>query len=630
MCGIAGIVNFDPKEAVDTQLLRRMTDLVAHRGPDDAGHWIGEGIGLGHRRLSILDLSAAGHQPMSNEDGTLWIVYNGECYNYRELTKQLVARGHRFRSQSDTEAILRLYEERGIACLDEIDGMFAMAIWDGRTRSLVLARDRIGIKPLYYFSDARHLVFASELKALLADRSVPSEIDTAALGDFLHLLSIPDPRSIFSGVRKLLPGHYLVVHDGKIEERCYWDVTVNPDERMSFDEACGGFGPRFEAAVASHMVADVPVGAFLSGGVDSSSAVALASGISHEPLNTFSVTFPGLGEFDESRYAALVAGHCGTNHHEFNLQPHLVDVLPEVAWHADEPFAISSGFALYNLARQARKHVKVVLTGDGSDEIFGGYTWRHVDFAAETGARGMLRHFARLLGLRHGSSGDDIDEKYIACITCYGDRELDGLLTPAVAHDVAVAWRRNAVRKYLSSCKSSEQLARKLYADVKTTLVSEMLTKVDRMTMAHGLEARVPFLDHHLVEWAFTVPGRHKFGEGGGKRLVKRAMEPLLPQEILYRPKQGFNVPLKVWLRDELREFIQDQLSADTIARRGIFHRNAAATVITQHFEGKVDASNKIFAMLMLELWFKAFVDDRPALLASSASGPPSLVVPLE
>ncbi|HEV8454213.1 MAG TPA: asparagine synthase (glutamine-hydrolyzing), partial [Gemmatimonadales bacterium] len=380
MCGIAGIVHFHPESRANEALVRRMTELLAHRGPDDTGIYASGPVSLGHRRLSIIDLSAGGHQPMANETGSVWITYNGECYNHRDFVAGLQTRGHRFRSTSDTETLLALYEEQKPEFLSRIDGMFALAIWDARRRRLLLARDRLGIKPLFYYHDREHLVFASELKALLADRSVPSEISDVALADFLHLMSIPDPEGIFRGVRKLLPGHYLVVEDGRVREEAYWEVPMmEPAREVGLAVASQEFEAMFRRAVTSHLLADVPVGAFLSGGVDSGAVVAMAAGNSAKPMMSFASTFRGLSEFDESPYARQVAALYGTEHHEFDLTPNLVEALPRIVWHADEPFAISSALPLYFLAQLARQHVKVVLTGDGGDEVFAGYTWRHVD-----------------------------------------------------------------------------------------------------------------------------------------------------------------------------------------------------------------------------------------------------------
>ncbi len=628
MCGIAGIFEFDPAARVDPHLLQRMTDLIAHRGPDDSGHWLSGNIGLGHRRLSIIDLSPGGHQPMGSDDGAIWITYNGECYNYGELAEGLRHRGHRFRSTSDTEVILRLYQERGESFLDEVDGMFALAIWDARQRRLLLARDRLGIKPLYYFADERHFLFASEMKGLLADPRVASEIDDTALAEYLQLLSIPDARCILKGVKKLPPGYYLKVTRRGIERRRYWDLTIDSDPCLSLEAACGEFEARFATAVRSHMVADVPVGAFLSGGVDSSAIVSVGAQMARTPIETFSITFSGLAEFDESHYAAAVAGHCNTRHHEFNLTPDLVDGLSRVVWHSDEPFAISSAFALYFLAQLARRHVKVTLSGDGGDEVFAGYVWRHADFPPISGVAGAvangfapaLRAIGALAGLvpatlrRRRRSISPRDGRYLRSFACFHREDLAELLEPDFARPILDALDDNVVQRCLDDAPGTDQLQRKLYTDIKTTLVSEMLTKVDRMTMAHGLEARVPFLDHHLVEWAFRVPSRHKLRGVEGKYLVKKAMEAHLPKPILYRPKQGFNVPMKLWMRAQLKDFVRDSFASAQFSGRGLYRAQRVTALLDDHFSGRVDASNKIFALLMLELWYQKFVDRRDCL----------------
>jgi asparagine synthase (glutamine-hydrolysing) len=629
MCGLAGLYHFDPDARADETLLRRMTDLLAHRGPDDAGLYRSGPVGLGHRRLSIIDLSAAGHQPMGSADGSVWITYNGECYNHQDFLAQLEARGHRFRSHSDTETLVCLYEEHGPGFLKMLDGMFALAIWDARRRRLLLARDRLGIKPLFYFYDQDHLVFASELKALLVDPSVPSDVSDVALADFLHLMSIPDPEGIFRGVRKLLPGHCLLVEGGRVREEPYWEVPmVEPAREIDLAAASHEFEAVFHRAVTSHLLADVPVGAFLSGGVDSGAVVAMAARSSAKPMMTFVSTFRGLSEFDESPYARQVATLYGTEHHEFDLTPNLVEALPRIVWHADEPFAISSALPLYFLAKLARQHVKVVLTGDGGDEVFAGYTWRHADFQEGGPGRRWRRLARRLLrGLtgRRGpvetmSEGSGVrDDRYVRSFSCYQDSELDGLLTGDTAERVRRVWAGNITQRYYDQFTNADQLRRKLYTDLKSTLVSEMLTKVDRMTMASGLEARVPFLDHHLVEWAFRIPSAHKMRDREGKLLVKKAMEQYLPSELLYRPKHGFNVPMPVWMRQELREFVQDSLAEETVRRRGLFRPDRVTRLVQDHLTGRAEASNKILVLLMMELWFERFVDRRAELYPAGA-----------
>jgi asparagine synthase (glutamine-hydrolysing) len=642
MCGIAGFLSFDPAAQAPAGVVRRMTDLIAHRGPDDEGQYAAGNVALGHRRLSILDLSAAGHQPMANDDASVWIIYNGECYNFRELARFLEGRGRRLRSRSDTEVILRLYEELGPDFVSRLEGMFAFAIWDGPRQRLLLARDRLGIKPLYYFADRQHLSFASELKALIADPAVPSTIDPVALSGFLHLMSVPDPTAIFAGVQKLLPGHVLLAERGQVTLREYWDVQVgNARGELAEEEAVQEFSRLFGDVVHAHMIADVPVGAFLSGGVDSSAVVALAGPATAHQMETFSITFKGHSEFDESPFARAVAGRLNTRHHEFDLSPNLIEALPNVIWHADEPFAITSSFALYFLAREARSRVKVVLTGDGGDEVFAGYPWRHRDLPpAGLPLPAMLRRPAhRLAAYAHDRAGSvlqarnvlyrglgrlrrelQLDDRYVRTFCCYQDEDLARLLTPEWSRAVRAGWANNVAQRYFDRHRTADQLSRKLYTDIRTTLVSEMLTKVDRMTMAHGLEARVPFLDHRVVEWAFRLPAELKLRGGEGKVVVKRALEPYLPRETLYRPKQGFNVPMRLWMRGQLREFVRDALTEQRIRDRGLFRYDEVRRILADHEGGTVDASNKIFVLLATELWFQRFVDGRRDIVGARAA----------
>jgi asparagine synthase (glutamine-hydrolysing) len=625
MCGIAGVYNFRDRRPVDPIVLRRMTDIIEHRGPDDEGHFIDGHVGLGHRRLSIIDLSPSGRQPMANATGDAWITYNGECYNYRELRAELRAGGYEFRSESDTEVVLALYDRHGIDVLQRIEGMFAFAIWDARRERLLLVRDRIGIKPLFYYHDGSRLLFASELKALLADPSLRCEVDYGALAAFFRLMSIPDPQSIFRDVKKLLPGHYLLLERGRVSIHQYWDIpSVAPVNGVSVEDTVRAFRSEFAHAIKSHMVADVPVGAFLSGGVDSSAVVAMAARENPAPLRTFAISFGGLAAFDEAPFAAKVAALYGTAHEQFEMTPDLVRALPEIVWHGDEPSGISSSLGVYFLAQAARQHVKVVLTGDGGDEIFAGYPWRH---------RGRHGPLARLLSNvvamwpdRLGSGPRERKlkkvartiaappaEAYALHVNLYGPGELAQLLS-AEMREAARATGLDPIERHYNQLPTAGDLTRKLYTDMKTTLVSEMLTKVDRMTMAFGLEARVPFLDRRLVEWAFRIPESHKFNGGEGKFVVKRAMEGLLPSEILYRSKHGFNVPLRQWMTNELAHFTSDTLTSTRFRQRGLVMPRMVDTLLKRLFKNGEDCSNHVFELVALELWFQRYVDHRQEL----------------
>ena len=629
MCGIAGIYNFGQRP-VDRLLLQRMTDLLAHRGPDDSGLHIDEGVGLGHRRLSILDLSTSGHQPMSSQSGQVWITYNGEFYSHLEQRPLLAAHGQYFRSTSDTETILALYEQFGIDFLTRIDGMFALAIWDSRQRRMIIARDRLGIKPLYYTIDNNRLAFASEMKALLADSTLGVEIDLNGLGSYLELMSIPDPGTILKGVCRLEPGHYLLIEEGKIGRHRYWDIPVEAHPRENdFVAASRTFYDLFRETVGRHMLADVPVGAFLSGGIDSSGVVAAMRSHSDGAIHTFSSTFKGQSGFDESSQAAAIAERFRTSHHEIELTPRLVETLPRIAWHADEPFAVSSAFALYFLAEETSRKVRVVLTGDGGDEVFAGYPWRHLNYATPPewlpgrlmkSIRSISRHILPDQSVEESPLAGRLrawlnpGERYVRSLRLFSAAQIDSLLQEDLRDDVQQCRKMNIIEKYYDYLENVDQLTRKLYADLKTTLVSEMLTKVDRMTMAFGLEARVPFLDHRLVEWSFRLPSEFKMRNGLGKAIVRKGMEGHLPHELLYAPKHGFNVPMKAWLTGSLRSFVRDNLAESVVARRGIFRPAAITALIDQLGEGDQLTANRILSALMLELWFQQFVDRRGAL----------------
>jgi asparagine synthase (glutamine-hydrolysing) len=633
MCGLAGILHFDRSHPVDRDLLLRMTRAIAHRGPDAEGLELYGNVGLGHRRLSIVDLSSEANQPMANADSSVHIVYNGEVYNFRELRAELESEGCTFRTRSDTEVILCLYEKMGPSFVDRLSGMFALAIWDAHRQMLVLARDRIGIKPLYYYVGASHIVFASELKALLVDARTPTEIDHAALSDYLHLLSIPDPRSILRDVKKLGPGHLLIVRRGHVEERPYWRISLPATPRaISLEDAVREFEERFGLAVRSHLVSDVPVGAFLSGGLDSSAVVSFMEPASRSGMYTFSTTFRGLDMFDEGPFARRVADEFGTYHREIDLGSDATQFLPRLAWHCDEPFAVSSGLALYLLAKRARQDVKVVLTGDGGDEVFGGYTWKHIDFPPVAPSipqwlHGVLR-LAAAVGRRAAPALDlwcrleslvGRDERYLRSFTCFHNEELAGLVSPDMWPHLEAAWADNVTQRYFDESLGHEDLTRKLYTDMRSTLVSEMLTKVDRLTMAFGLEARVPFLDHQLVEWAFALPARLKMQGSEGKLLVKHALHSRLPRDIIYRAKHGFNVPLGRWLRHELRDMVHDLLSPVSVQHRGIFEPRAVASLVERHETGNDEIGNRVFVLMMLELWWREVMDGRRIALRNAS-----------
>lgn len=635
MCGIAGI--YRPAGApVDAVELRAMAGALAHRGPDHEGFHHDRGIGLAHRRLAILDLSPAGHQPMSNEDGTLWLVYNGQLFGFDPLRTRLEQRGHRFRSRTDTEVIVHLYEEEGEDLLSSIDGMFAFALWDAGRRRLLLARDRLGIKPLFYVRQGPDLAFASELKALLALPWVSREISAPGLVQYLYQSSVPGDLSIVEGARKLGPGEYLIAEGGALRTGRYWAGPPAEDERAEpFEAAAAGLRSRLDAAVRSHLVADVPVGTFLSGGLDSTAVTRAARAAVGGPLHTFSVRFDGPRGVDESPLARRVAERLGTIHHELRLGPEAASALPEVARHADEPFAVSSALALHHVSRLAREHVKVVLTGDGADETLGGYPWRH---EPEGSPRPLLRGLAITLvrsvrGARAGPPGLGAElrgrlrrmrepgERYAEIVSAFVPEEMGALLAPDLAELAARAWAENPVRRAYEREPAGDEVNRRLRTDLRTTLVDEMLAKVDRMTMAWGLEARVPFLDRSLVEWTFRQPGRYKVRGGLGKRLLRRALADL--PAVARRAKHGFDVPLGSWLRGPLRPLMLDTLSPAAVRRRGLFRPEAVEALLSAHLNGRGDHTRKVFTLMALETWLDQLAAARET--AEATALPPSL-----
>jgi asparagine synthase (glutamine-hydrolysing) len=621
MCGIAGILHGDGAPVAEG-VLRAMAGALAHRGPDDEGFHQDGPLGLAHRRLSILDLTAAGHQPMSNEDGTVWLVYNGQLYGFEPQREWLRGRGHRFRSRTDTEILVHLYEEKGDAFVQDLDGMFAFALWDSRRRRLLLGRDRFGIKPLYYVRAGQTLAFASEARALLAVPEVSARVDPRALVHYLYQSSVPGGISTLEGLRQVRPAHTVSIEDGVLRETRYWSVPREETDAPTFGEAVDVLGARLRDAVRSHLVADVAVGTFLSGGLDSAAVTLQAQRAIDGPLHTFSARFDSPGH-DEGGAALESAQVLGTIHHELHLGPDALDRLPAMVEAMDEPFAVSSIIALYHLSRFAREHVKVVLTGDGADEILGGYPWRHEpDWGRSAGTRARLRGLAmstvrsgrgaraigpglaaqmagRLGRLRHP------DQRYAEIVCAFTPEEMRELLVPEVASWAQSAWAESPLRRAYLEEDGPDDVNRRLRADLRTTLVDEMLVKVDRTTMAAGLEARVPFLDRAFVEWAMSLPGSYKVRQGVGKVVLRYALAPDLPAAAL-RPKHGFNVPLGDWLRGRGRALVGDTLSPATLRRRGLLRPEAVTRLVEAHLAGRGDYSRKLFTLLVLELWLAA------------------------
>jgi asparagine synthase (glutamine-hydrolysing) len=627
VCGIYGEVARSP---IDQELARSATDRLRHRGPDASGAWAGDGVFLGMRRLSIIDL-AGGQQPIWNEDGSCCIVFNGELYNFMDLRRELQGHGHVFRSRSDTEVVLHAYEEWGTDCLRRFNGMFAIAIWDGPRRRLFLARDRIGEKPLYYYRDGRRVVFASEIKAILAHPEVPRELNPRGLANFLAFGHGVAPETIYRDIHKLLPGHYLLVRDGDVRLVEYWDVgqdrTAPSGESPSGAEHEARVRSLLDDSVRLRMTADVPIGAFLSGGLDSSAIVALMKRHAAGRVKTFSLGFPGGGAYDELADARMVAQHLGTEHYELRVEhADLVHTLRTLVYHYDEPFGDPAGFPVYVLSRFARGHVKVVLAGDGGDELFGGYRRYAVDRfaplyqrlpAALTGTviPALVERFPRLRRTKrslHTLPIPDPARRYPSWLMLFSpamEAELleGGLCDELAGYDPAEPYSRYYHR--LNGQAASDHLNRLMYVDVKTWLADAYMEKVDKATMACGLEARLPLLDHRLVELAFQIPGRYKIRGRSMKRIFKRAVRDLVPAPVLRKPKHGFSVPLDPWFRGELKRFTFEVLLDERTRRRGYFNAAFVERLWREHVDGRQVWDAHLWQLLNFELWHRIYLD---------------------
>jgi len=629
MCGIAGFVadssqggvapQSPPRLEAEFSLVHRMCEVIRHRGPDDEGIHVEPGVGLGMRRLSIIDL-AGGRQPMHNETRTIWIVFNGEIYNYRELRRELEASGHHFYTASDTESIIHAYEEWGEDVFRRLRGMFGLAIWDARQRTLLLARDRSGIKPLHYTERHHRLYFASEIKSLLAVGAVDSQLNLEALDHYLAFLYTPRDRSIFENVKKLPPGHYLRWRDGRAEVTQYWQIAADETFRGSEDEAAEQLGAVLAEAVRSHLVSDVPLGAFLSGGVDSSAVVSLMARASSQPVKTFSIGFDE-PEFDELDHARVVAQHFATDHHEFVVRPDGLSILDRLIAHFDEPFADSSAIPTWYVSEIARQHVTVVLSGDGGDELFGGYD-RYLphprvaqfDRLAIPG----LRRAAHLVWPRlpHGARGKnflrhvakDPDARYLDSVAFFQADERASLYS-AEFRDARSATAEQTLARHFERLSGLPLHGRMMRFDFETYLPEDVLTKVDRMSMAHSIESRVPLLDNEVIDFAATLPSDFKIRNGRRKHVFKEALRPLLPANILERRKQGFGIPLGAWFRGGLTDLFADVLHSPRTEQRGYFEASFVRRLTDEHLAGKRDHTLRLWQLLVFELWQRQYVD---------------------
>jgi asparagine synthase (glutamine-hydrolysing) len=632
MCGICGIFHNDRTRRVERDTLAEMNQRIVHRGPDDDGFFVEANIGLAMRRLSIIDIQT-GHQPISNEEENLWIVYNGELYNHQDLRKDLEARGHRYRTKSDTETIVHLFEEYGRDCVKYLRGMFAFAIWDRRKRELFIARDRLGIKPLYYWYDGNILLFGSEIKAILVHPGVNPEFNRSTLAEYLAFGYIPEPETMYTGINKLLPGHTLAIGEtGEPKVSCYWDLKVQADDHSRRREHyVDRYRALLEECVSSHLMSDVPLGVFLSGGLDSSAVAALTTKIRREPIETFAVGY-GEEEFSELPFARMVANHIGSKHHEVRLsRDEFFQALPRLIWHEDEPIVWPSSVSLYFVARLARERVTVVLTGEGSDETLAGYTrypWTLLNSHMDDVYRRLVPEFGRNMvrraingGPLSGALHRKLEHSFLVrdgaswpsfyfdnFYSAFSASEQDRLLTPEAK---ALSCDPYAGSMNYWNASSGDMLHRMLYTDIKTYLV-ELLMKQDQMSMAASIESRVPFLDHELVEFTASIPAKYDTHGLAGKFILKSAVEDLLPREVVYRKKMGFPTPWAYWLAGPQLDRLEQLLLEPRTTDRGYFDPGAVRELFAEHRAGNRDHGNRIWRLLNLELWERVCLEGEP------------------
>jgi asparagine synthase (glutamine-hydrolysing) len=632
MCGICGKLNFDRTATVDPNLLGTMLATIRHRGPDDEGIYVSGQVGLGFRRLSIIDLSS-GHQPLSNEDGSVWVVFNGEIYNYLELRKRLVDKGHVFKTQTDTEVLVHLYEEYGENLVQELRGMFGFAIWDDRNKFLLLARDRVGIKPLYYCLTDKSLLFASEIKAILADPEVRRELNPDVIDRFLTFFYVPGEETLLKGVSKLLPGHYMTWKDGKAKIRQYWDLHFpdQPEERdlKSAEEQLISL---LDETVRLHMISDVPVGFLISGGVDSSGILSLATGKTDQRISSYTVGFSEPGITDERPYARMAARAYGSEHHEMTISSKdFADFLPQYIWHMEEPVCEPPAVALYYVSKFARQFVKVLISGEGGDEAFAGYS-NYRNFAWFERLKSILGPFDGALSMGLSSlsrftqserigkyatlAATPFDSFYYSRTSSpyqWFNREGAILYSRKFASSVNKRNSLSVVAKYLENGSKRDLLSKMLYVDTKTWLPDDLLIKADKMTMANSLELRVPLLDHKVLEFAASLPSNFKVNRFTTKYILKKAFGSRIPEAILNRKKTGFPVPYALWLRTELKDWLRDILFDRRTLERGYFERSEIEKLVSEHQQNG-NFSKEIFSLVTLELWHRFFLEENPHL----------------
>ncbi|MBI3008427.1 MAG: asparagine synthase (glutamine-hydrolyzing) [Candidatus Omnitrophica bacterium] len=624
MCGICGIVS--PK-TIDEKLLRSMCRVLTHRGPDDEGIYLNKGvekrIGLGHKRLSIIDLGG-GHQPMHNEDETVWIVFNGEIYNFQDLRKWLEQNGHKFYTYTDTEVIIHLYEERGAECLNELRGMFAFAIWDENKKRLFLARDRVGKKPVVYAYQDNEFIFASELKSILEHPRIKREIEPCALDLYLTYQYVPSPWTIFKGINKLPPAHYLIYENGKVTINRYWELPWTPKMKIDEEEACEETIRLLEESTKLRLISDVPIGAFLSGGIDSSAVVAMMARTGAKPIKTFSIGFE-VGSFNELKFARIIAKHFNTEHKEFIVKPDAIEVLPKLIWHYNEPFADSSAIPTYYVAKMTREYVTVALNGDGGDENFGGYeryvgmeitsiydklprsikaVWTNLIKTVRPVGSTKLNRFINGLILPP-------EKRYLRWMSVFDEERRMALYSPEFLSSLG-PYEASAYLFSMLSRRDIENILDRVFStDIMSYLPEDLLVKMDIATMANSLEARSPFLDHKLMEFAGRLPSRFKVRGFVTKYILKKALKKILPREILSRGKKGFGVPVGIWFKGELKGYLSNVLLDNRTLKRGYFKPDYVKQLVTEHTTGRLDHTHRLWALLNFELWHRMFIDNK-------------------
>ncbi|MFA5859208.1 MAG: asparagine synthase (glutamine-hydrolyzing) [Elusimicrobiota bacterium] len=633
MCGICGIYNYNKTNPVKENVLRAMCGVMSHRGPDGEGVYLnypltggGMGVGLGHRRLAIIDLST-GEQPMYNEDKSIAIVFNGEIYNFQELRPQLESLGHKFRSNSDTEAIVHAYEQYGEDCVDHLRGMFAFAIWDNNNTRMFIARDRVGKKPLYYANVNGSLIFASEIKALLKYPGIGHEINKEAIHYYLNYQYVPGPKTVYNSVFRLMPAHCMSVDkNGNLRTREYWDIDFREKTKLSFNDTCTQLREVLKEATRLRMISDVPLGAFLSGGHDSSIIVGLMSELASKPVKTFSIGFEE-EEFSELGYAKIVAQHFKTDHQEFIVKPQFVEILPKLVWHYDQPYADSSALPSYYVANMTRKNVTVALNGDGGDESFGGYlrykamkgslyaglpfkllgrknTLRLAEMLPHTETAGnikMFRYMYRLVS----ALAEPPQRRNVYWHSYFDNTAKDKIYSVDMRNDMKGIDSFEYLEKIFENAKAGNVMDRTFYTDIKAYLPECLLIKMDIASMANSLETRSPFLDHVVMEYAAGLPDNWKIRGFRTKHILKETFKSFLPKEIINRPKQGFGIPLGKWFRNQLKGYIQEILLDPKTVSRGYFNRQGLEILLKEHMEAKRDHGYRLWALLMLELWHR-------------------------